>query len=78
MLTKVFNNYENKSFNVISLITDIEFECIRDETKPVNLATLATDVHVSDIEVSVKLMKEDIRCTAQGLPYKRYTKLIIK
>ena len=63
VLTEVFNMYENRGFSIISLITDIKFECIRDKIKSVNLETVAADDHVGDIEVSVKLAKEDIKCT---------------
>ena len=53
VITEVFHMYENERFSIISLIKDIEFECIRDEIKPVNLETVAADDHVGAIEVSV-------------------------
>ena len=77
VLTKVFNLYRNRGFDIVSLITDIEFNCIRDDINPVELQTVPADDHVGDIEVSIKLVKEDLRCTVQGLPYRRYPKLMI-
>ena len=69
--------YENREFKVTSLITDIEFECIRNNIGRIVLQTVPVDDHVGDIEVSIKLVKKDLRCTVQGLPYKRYPKLMI-
>jgi hypothetical protein len=77
VLNKVFNMYENRGFNVSSLITDIEFECIRNDIGDVELQIVPADDHVGDIEVSVKIVKEDLRCTVQGLPYKIYPKIMI-
>ena len=77
VLNKVFDIYENRGFEITSLITDIEFECIRNDIGQIELQTVPADDHVGDIEVSVKLVKEDLRCTVQGLPYKRYPKLMI-
>ena len=53
------------------------FECIKHNIEPVELQTVSADDHVDEIEVSVKLIKEDLRCTVQGLPYKRHPKLMI-
>ena len=77
VLNKVFDIYENRGFEITSLITDIEFECIRNDIRQIESQTVPADDHVGDIEVSVKLVKEDLRCTVQGLPYKRYPKLMI-
>ena len=77
VLSGVFKLYINMGFEVTSLIADIVFEYIRYNIEPVELQMAPADNHVDEIEVSVKLIKEDLRCTVQGLPYKRHPKLMI-
>jgi hypothetical protein len=35
------------------------------------------DEHVGEVERSIRTMKEQDRCTIHGLPYQRYTKVMI-
>ena len=77
-LGAVIKLYEDRGFDVANVITDKEFEHIRNDLSPINLETVATDDHVGDIEVAIRHVKEDIRCTVQSLPYNRYTKLMIR
>ena len=46
-------------------------------TTLIELEKVPADDHVGDIEVSIRFIKEDIRCTVQGLPYRRYPKIMI-
>ncbi len=56
---------------------DNEFACIRDDIRPVEMDTVPADEHVGEVERSIRTTKERARCTIHGLPYKRYTKLMI-
>ena len=55
---KVFVMYEDRGFEIRSLITDIEFECIREDIMPINLETVAVDDRVGYIEVSIRYVKK--------------------
>ena len=61
VLSKVFDLYDNKGFNVMALITDIKFECIRDDISIVDLQTVPEDYHAGNIEVSIKILEKDLR-----------------
>ena len=76
-MTKIFDLYTSRGFVVVELITDLEFECIRDDILPIKLTTIRQDKHLGDIEQSIRDLKDRIRCIVQLLPYPRYTKLMM-
>ena len=70
-LKKVIDVYETRGFNVKSVISDLEFESIRERLLPIELVTVAVDDHVGDVEQSICTSKECVRSILHGLPYNR-------
>ena len=54
----VLNLYESKGYNITDIHADKEFQCIREEMRPVELNICATDDHVPEIEMSARTVKE--------------------
>ena len=69
--------YADRGFQVRALHVDHEFACIRNDVSPVHLDVVAPDSHVGEIERSVRTVKERLRSTVHGLPFKRLPKLMI-
>jgi len=63
---------------VVDIRSDGEFECIKEELRPILLDVTAADVHQGDIERSIRTMKEKVRSIVHGLPYNRLPKAIIR
>ena len=57
---------------------DNEFECIREEVRPVEVNVVTTDSHVGKVERSVRTIKERLRTCVHGLPFERLPKLMIR
>ena len=53
----VLNLYKIKGCNIISVHGDKEFECIREEIRPVDLNICSKDDHVGEVERSVRTIK---------------------
>ena len=73
----VIDIYTKRGFVINHLVTDIEFDCIQQQIRPVTLETVAKDDHVGDIKRGICAIKDGIRGTIQSLPYKRYPKITI-
>lgn len=69
---------------------DNEFECVRDTIETIHaeddfrdlrsaicLEVCTTNEHVRKVERSIRTMKEVIRATVHGMPYKRLPKQMI-
>ncbi|KAI2502776.1 Reverse transcriptase (RNA-dependent DNA polymerase) [Fragilaria crotonensis] len=69
--------YADRGFRVRTLHVDHEFACVRNDISPVHLDVVAPDSHVGEIERSVCTVKERLRSTVHGLPFKRLPKLMI-
>ena len=74
---KIVQLYEQRGFEIMDIHADHEFACIRDDIAPIILDTVPADEHVGEIERSIRTTKERVRCTIHGLPYRRYTKVMI-
>ena len=85
------NRYTNRGFTVINLFADQEFECIRDDLAslhnrhdmhhldgPIGLEVCTTNDHVKEVERSIRTVKDTIRATIHGLPYKRLPRQLIQ
>ena len=83
--------YTNRGFTVVNVFADQEFECIRSDLAslhhqdnmrhidgPIGLETCTTNEHVKEVERSIRTMKDTIRATVHGLPYKRLPRQIIQ
>ncbi len=74
---QVIELYEQRGFQIMDIHADNESECIRHDIRPIELDTVPVDEHVGEIERSIRTTKERTRCTIHGLPYSRYTKVMI-
>ena len=70
--------YKSRGFNISDLHADIEFECIRNDVLPSRLNVTAANVHVGEVEQSIRTMKERARTTNHGLPFKCLPKVMIQ
>ena len=75
--SKCILEYTKRGFEVVDAHTDKEFECLRNELGNVSLEVCGPDEHVPEVERSIRTMKETMRATAHGLPYRRLPKLMI-
>jgi hypothetical protein len=63
----VINMYETRGFNITQIKGDREFSCITNDVLPVTLNVADADDHVHEVERSIRTVKEQTRCTIQGL-----------
>jgi hypothetical protein len=75
---RILRLYQPRGFRVRDVHADNEFECIRDDIRPIELDIVPADSHVGEVERSVRTLKERTRCTVHGLPYKRLPKLMVR
>ena len=61
-IRKVMNLNESKGLTVEQVIGNNKFECIREEVRPVMLNIVAADEHFSEVERSIRTIKERTRC----------------
>ena len=61
-IRKVVNLYESQGLTVQQINGDNEFECIREDIRPIFLNISAVDEHVSQVEQSIRTIKERTRC----------------
>ena len=74
---KSIAEYTKRGFEVVDVHADKEFECLRDLLEDASLEICGPDEHVPEVERSIRTMKETMRATAHGLPYRRLPKLMI-
>jgi hypothetical protein len=70
--------YQARGFIIRDIHADNEFECIRENLLPIDMHIVPADSHVGEIERSIRTLKERIRSTVHGLPFKRLPKLLVK
>ena len=73
----VLDLYRARGFNIVDVHADNEFECVKEELRPIHMDNVPADRHIGEIERSVKTVKERLRSTAHGLPFKRIPKLLV-
>ena len=69
--------YTTCGFEVVDVHDDKEFECLRESLGNVSLEICGPDKHVPEVERSIRTMKETMRATAHGLPYRHLPKLMV-
>ena len=69
--------YTTRGFEVVDIHADKEFECLRESLGTVALDICGPNEHVPEVERSIRTMKETMRATAHGLPYRRLPKVMI-
>jgi len=72
----VLNMYEARGYNVPDINADKEFACIRNDVLPIHMNIADADDHVPEVERSIRTVKERIRCTIHGLPFRRIPKVL--
>jgi hypothetical protein len=77
-ITAVIKLYGDRGLIVQDIHADQEFECIRNNVRPVQMNTVTADSHVGEVERSIRTIKERLRSCAHGLPFKRLPKLFIR
>lgn len=70
--------YETQGFNVPDIHADKEFACITLDMLPTRLNIVDADDHVHEVERSIRTIKERIRCTIHGLPFRRIPKTLVR
>ena len=76
-INKVINLYQARGLEVETIHADNEYECLREELRPVTLNITAADQHVSMIERSIRTVKDRTRSQIQFLPYTKYPRNMI-
>jgi hypothetical protein len=72
----VTSKFTQRGFSIAAYNGDNEFEKLRDHLSPTTLNIVARGEHVGPIERSIRTIKERVRCSCQGLPYKRIPKIM--
>ena len=77
-LKHIINKYNKRGFAINFIHADNEFNLqrLKSEIQPVCLEIYAPEEHVTDIERSVRTVKERCRCMTHSVPYTRYTHLM--
>ena len=69
--------YTSHGFEVVDAHADKEFDCLHGSLGNVSLEICGPNEHVPEVERSIRTMKETMRATAHGLPYRRLPKIMI-
>ena len=69
--------YQARGFTVRDVHCDHEFECIRSDLLPIAMNVVPADSHVGEVERSIRTIKERLRASAHGLPFKRLPRLFV-
>jgi hypothetical protein len=77
-IDKVTTKFKQRGFDIIAFNGDNEFEKLRDHVSPTPLNIVGRGEHVGIIERSIRTVKERVRCSCQGIPYKRIPKLMTR
>jgi len=79
-LSRVIDVYDNRALNIVKIDCDNEFdnEHVRAVIAPRVLDVASREEHVGPVERSIRTIKERVRCICHSLPYKRYTKIMVR
>ena len=58
--------YHSRGFNITEVKGDGEFRCLEADLLPTVFDPVAADDHVSDVERSIRTIKDDLRTLSQG------------
>ena len=75
---KVIKIHKTRGFNAEYICGDQQFECIREDIRPILLKIASVGEHVPDVELSIQTVKGYIRTVYQSLPYNKFSPLMIK
>lgn len=74
---KLINLYHSRGLRVTQINADNEFECIRDDIRPIHLNIVGVDAHVGEIERAVRTTKDDTRSHIHRLPFTHYPRAMV-
>ena len=77
-IDSVVRKYTTRGFEITAIHADNEFASIRDYVLPIHLHVYGKDEHVGVIERAIRVIKERCRCVCHAIPYKYYTKLMLR
>ena len=69
--------YEARGFDVVDIHADMDFECIKDDVRPILMNLNAHDDHVGEVERSIRTIKERVRADVHSMPFKRLPKIMV-
>jgi len=72
LVKKTINKYKARGLTVVQINADNEFECIREDIRPITLNVVAAEEHVGSIERAIRTNKDDTRAHIHRLPYTHY------
>ena len=75
---KVRQRYHSRGFRITSVLTDKEFETIRNDVRPAVLQVCGTDEHVPEVERSIQTLKNDSRSVCHAMPYQCLPKIMVR
>jgi hypothetical protein len=70
--------HTTRGITVAGIEGDREFACLTHDLLPTPTNTADADDHVSEVERSIRTVKERTRCLVHGLPYKRLPRVMIR
>ena len=76
-INKVITLYQPCGLTVQQINGDNEFECIREDVRPILLNITAADEHVSPVKRSIRSIKDRTRYQIQYLPYAKYQRTMV-
>ena len=77
-LKTVIKVYEVRGFTIQHIHGDKQFDCLREDIRPIQLHTASKGEHVPEIERSIQTIKWDIRTMYHALTFEKYPPLMIK
>jgi len=72
LVNKIISKYEARGLTVVQINGDNEFECIREDIRPITLNIVAAEEHVGSIERGIRTNKDDTRAHIHRIPYTHY------
>ena len=76
-IKKIISIYKARNLNITQIDTDMEFKTLENKLLPIKLNVSAADEHVSDVERSIRTIKEGTRTLLHEMPYKYYHKQLV-
>ena len=76
-INKIINVYKARGLNVIQIDVDMEFKSLENQLLPIKLNMAAADEHVSDVERSIRTIKEGTRTLLHDMPFDYYHQQLV-
>jgi hypothetical protein len=70
--------YRGRGFIPTEIQANSEYNCVRHSFKDVKVSICPADSHVPEAERSIRTIKETVRATIHGMPYKRLPRVMVR